>query len=212
MESGRVNQKRRTRVAIVAAAKDLVHRGVTPTVAQAAEAALVSRTTAYRYFPTQEALLVEVAMNIDVDEIEQLVATPVDDGDAQERAIAVLDLFNCHVLETETQYRTALRLYLDLWLGAARGDDTPIVREGRRRRWFEQSLEPLRSSVDTEGWERLVNALCLLGGPEAVTVLSDVCQLEPDTGREVTRWAAEVLIGATFTPARRRRPARRGAP
>jgi AcrR family transcriptional regulator len=53
-ETGRVNQKRRTRAAIVESAKELLQQGTTPTVAQAAEAALVSRTTAYRYFPTQE--------------------------------------------------------------------------------------------------------------------------------------------------------------
>ncbi len=60
IEDRRVNQKRRTRAAIVTAAKDLIEQRATPTVAQAAEAALVSRTTAYRYFPTQESLLVEV--------------------------------------------------------------------------------------------------------------------------------------------------------
>ena len=65
-ETGRVNQKRRTRAAIVEAAQAMLQEGVTPTVAQAAEAALVSRTTAYRYFPTQESLLVELSVNLDV--------------------------------------------------------------------------------------------------------------------------------------------------
>src|SRR5262249_15322283 len=65
-ETGRVNQKRRTRAALVEAAKQLVGEGVTPTVAQAAEAALVSRTTAYRYFPTQDSLLLELAVDLDV--------------------------------------------------------------------------------------------------------------------------------------------------
>ena len=35
--------------------------GTPPTVAEAAEEAKVSRATAYRYFPTQEALLIEIA-------------------------------------------------------------------------------------------------------------------------------------------------------
>ena len=39
--TGRANQKRRTRAAIVAAAGDLMAQGITPTVPQAAEAALV---------------------------------------------------------------------------------------------------------------------------------------------------------------------------
>jgi AcrR family transcriptional regulator len=206
LKDGRVNQKRRTRTAIVAAAKDLIENGVTPTVAQAAEAALVSRTTAYRYFPTQESLLVEVAMNDDVDDIERLVAASVGSDAAQERALGVLDLFNRHVFAAESQYRTALRLYLDLWLAAAAaGDDAPVVREGRRRRWFEQSLAPLRSTVDDREWDRLVAALCVLGGAEAAVVLRDVCQLEPEKALAITGWAAETLLRETFGTAKRRR-------
>ena len=51
--TGRSPQKARTRAALVAAARLLLARGVTPTVEQAAEAAVISRTTAYRYFPNQ---------------------------------------------------------------------------------------------------------------------------------------------------------------
>jgi len=204
-EGGRVNQKRRTRAAIVGAAKQLLDQGVTPTVAQAAEAALVSRTTAYRYFPTQESLLIEIAMDVDVDEIERLVGEPVDAAGAQERTRRVLDLLNQHVFDEEVKYRTALRLYLDLWLAAvAEGDDAPVVREGRRRRWLEQSLEPLRSTVDDEAWNRVIAALCMLAGGEAVVVLRDVCRLGPDEGRAVAAWAAETLLRETFGGSRRR--------
>jgi AcrR family transcriptional regulator len=199
LDTGRANQKRRTRAAIVEAAKELLGQGVPPTVADAAGAALVSRTTAYRYFPTQEALLVEVAMNIDVDDIEHLADSEVDADNAAARAVAVLDLLNRHAFAAETEYRTALRFYLDLWLqAAAEGQHEPIVREGRRRRWLEQSLAPLRSTVTKAEWERLINALCLLSGHEALAVFRDVCQLDVDKARKVTAWAAETLIRATF--------------
>lgn len=199
LETGRVNQKRRTRGAIVTAAKQLLADGVTPTVAQAAKAALVSRTTAYRYFPTQDSLLVEVAMDADVDDIEELVATEVTAEAARRRALAVLELFNHHVADAEVQYRTALRFYLDQWLRAVEeGDDAPDVRVGRRRGWFEQSLAPLRHTVSDEAWERAVTALCLLSGPEARTVLRDVCRLDDEAARDAVRWAAETLLDATF--------------
>ena len=55
---GRADQKRRTRAALVSAARELVARGVTPTVADAADAASISRAAAYRYFPNQALLLV----------------------------------------------------------------------------------------------------------------------------------------------------------
>ena len=54
---GRTNQKRRTREALVAAARAQVSDGLAPTVEDAARAAGISRTTAYRYFPNQRSLL-----------------------------------------------------------------------------------------------------------------------------------------------------------
>ncbi len=145
VDSGRANQKRRTRDAIVRAARELFEGGATPTVAEAAEAASVGRTTAYRYFPTQESLLLELSVNLDVDEIEGLVATPPADGSAVEHLRTVLRLLNEHVLADEVRYRTSIRLYLDLWLAAkAAGDDDPVVREGRRHRWIEASLASMR--------------------------------------------------------------------
>jgi AcrR family transcriptional regulator len=197
VQHGRINQKQRTRDAIVAAARELLASGVTPTVTEAAEAARVSRTTAYRYFPTQDALLIEIAMNADVVEIEALVASANDRDQARVRALDVLELFNAHVAGAEAQYRTALRLYLDQWLGAAAaGEATPIVRAGRRRRWFEQSLAPLRPVTDERSWEQTVAALCLLCGPEARTVLRDVCRLDEKTANDVIRFAADAILDA----------------
>jgi AcrR family transcriptional regulator len=199
--TGRVNQKRRTRAAIVEAAKELIGDGTTPTVAQAAEVALVSRTTAYRYFPTQESLLLEVAVNVDVDEIEALVARPVDRAGAAERAIEILRLLNTHVLAAEVQYRTSSRLYLDMWLAAmATGDPEPVVREGRRRRWFATVLAPWRSEVDPAELDRLVAALSMLAGIEGIIVLRDVCQLDGPAALDVAEWAARSLLARVLPP------------
>jgi AcrR family transcriptional regulator len=199
LTAGRVNQKRRTRTAIVDAARRLLADGVMPTVSQAAAAAEVSRTTAYRYFPTQDALLLEVAMHADVGDIEELAAEGGPVEVARERTLAVLELFNRHVADAEVQYRTALRLYLDQWLAQVEaGDPSPEVREGRRRRWFEQTLDPLRDTVTDEAWHRAITVLCLLSGPEALVVLRDVSHLEPEAGRDAVRWAAETLLDATF--------------
>ena len=55
--TGRVNQKARTREALISATRDLLAQGVVPSMERAATAASISRTTAYRYFPTQRELL-----------------------------------------------------------------------------------------------------------------------------------------------------------
>ncbi len=56
--SGRTHQKQRTREHLIAAARALLAGGGSPpTIEEAATAAAISRTTAYRYFPSQKALL-----------------------------------------------------------------------------------------------------------------------------------------------------------
>ncbi len=85
---GREAQKLRTRALIVAAAGGLTQ----PTVEQAADAAGVSRATAYRYFPTQEALSVELESGDVWREIEALVIDPqtADVGTRLDRLIDAL--------------------------------------------------------------------------------------------------------------------------
>lgn len=199
LTSGRVNQKRRTRAAIVDAARELLREGESPSVARAAEAALVSRTTAYRYFPTQESLLLEVAVTADVDEIEALVDA-ADGRDAGDAVTTVLDTFNRRVLDAEVQYRTATKLYTELVLaGLAQGDASPHVREGRRTRWIRHVLEPLRAEIEATTFDRLVAGLSMVAGTEAMFVLKDVCRLDPDDALAASRWAVDALLDAALS-------------
>jgi AcrR family transcriptional regulator len=66
--NGRPNQKTRTRKDLLQAAARLMKQGRTPTLEEVAEEALVSRATAYRYFPSMEALMVEAAVDVAVPE------------------------------------------------------------------------------------------------------------------------------------------------
>jgi AcrR family transcriptional regulator len=193
-----VNQKRRTRNAIVAAARAIVDRGESPSVATAAEEALVSRTTAYRYFPTQESLLLELSVTISVDEVEELLARPRDESNPEDRLLLLVDALNRSVSANEALFRTAQRHYLDTWLAAERageGHDYQ-VREGRRRQWIATVLAPLRDNLPDADFQRLQAALCLTMGGEAFTVLRDICQLTPDQAFAVAHWAAEAMLTA----------------
>src|SRR5580765_7558891 len=68
----RVRQTQRTRRALVAAADEIFAEGRVPTVADVAERADVARATAYRYFPTQEALLLETTFFGDSEPLRSL--------------------------------------------------------------------------------------------------------------------------------------------
>lgn len=193
----RANQKARTRVAIVEAAQFLRGKGETPTVAQAAEEAGVSRATAYRYFPTQEALLVEVAdITPGVTSVEAMLAE-FKTGDVERRLLSLLDAFNPIALADETHYRRALWVYLDTWLRSDRngGTEPPAVREGRRMRWLDQVLEPLEH-VPEERRRRLQAALALTLGADSLVIMKDVCGLDDEEALEVLRWAAVAILRA----------------
>src|ERR1700716_3663363 len=105
---GRSSQKARTRDALVAAARELIAAGDTPTIEAAAEAASISRTTAYRYFPSQRALLLAAH-----PEGEWRSLLP---GDAPADAAARLDIVVTAILrlivETEPPHRTPSGLSL----------------------------------------------------------------------------------------------------
>lgn len=202
--SGRVQQKMRTRAALVEAARALMRAGAAPTVPEAAEAARVSRATAYRYFPTHESLLVEISnITPSTQPIETLVEN-LPGGDIETRLLAVLERFYPIVVAEEVPMRTALRTYLDTWLKAhARGDTAVAVREGRRMRWLDKVLEPARRDLTETQHRRLRAALALTLSIDAMVVMKDVCRIQSDKeALAVLRWAATALLRAGLAEAR----------
>lgn len=198
----RANQKERTRAAIVDGGLKLLREGTTPTVASAAVAAKVSRTTAYRYFPTQDSLLVEVLSVTPSTAIVEKALERNRSGDAKQRLLALLDLFNPILLREEGQYRAALRVYLDTWLTSGNTDrrSGPRVRAGRRMRWLDEVLAPLRGELPEAAWRRLRNALSLTLGIDSVVIMKDVCGIEQDEEiLDVLRWTALAVLNATLT-------------
>jgi AcrR family transcriptional regulator len=197
-EDPRANQKARTREAIVEAAQQLYRQGGRPTIAQAAEQARVSRATAYRYFPTQEALMVEVTgVTPRVVEVEKLLGS-LSTEDVERRLLLLLDTFGQIVLAEEAEFRTALLVYLDTWLRSHRNggnNNAPAVREGRRMRWLDKVLEPL-DDLPEEQKRRLRAALALTMGMDSIVIMKDVCRLEDHEALAVLRWVATVLLRA----------------
>jgi AcrR family transcriptional regulator len=203
----RENQKARTRAALVDAATELLREGGAPTVPEAAERARVSRATAYRYFPTQDALLTEIAgVGPAVAPVEDMLAG-LDGIDVEERLTRLLDMLNPIMLADEARGRAALRVYLDTWLHS--GGDAPLLREGRRVRWLDTVLEPERPRLSDAHYERLRAALALTMSIDAIVVMRDVCHIDDDGELlEVLRWAASVILRAGLSPPGHLPPAR----
>ena len=187
--NGRTAQKRRTRDALVAAARDLVAQGLTPTVEAAAEAASISRTTAYRYFASQGALLAAAH-----PETAWQSALPEDPPrDVAARLDLVLEATHEMLLDTEPQQRTMLRLSLEA--GPEERAQLPL-RQGRVIKWLEEALEPLEEQMASEDRHRLALAIRSATGIEALAWLTDVGGLSRPDAVELMRWSARAMLDA----------------
>ena len=185
--TGRTRQKQRTRDALVAAARDLIARGgAAPTVEAAAEAASLSRTTAYRYFPTQKALLVASHPEIAASSL-----VPDDAGDDPEaRLLGAVDAFIRIVVDTENQQRTMLRLALD----PDTSRESLPLRQGRAITWFEEALAPLRPRLTDAEIHRLAVSVRSAVGIESLVWLTDIAGLTREEAAERMLWSARALF------------------
>lgn len=190
-QTGRVDQKRRTRQALIDAACALVAEGLTPTVEEAATAARISRTTAYRYFPSQRALLASA-----FPEIELASVLPPDaPDDPVQRFEAVVEYVTDMVVDTEAQQRTMLRLSLEV---DAEERANLLLRQGRVIGWLEDALSALRGRVPDAAMRRLVLAVRATIGIESFVWLTDVAGLAPEEAIATMRWSADALLRRTL--------------
>jgi AcrR family transcriptional regulator len=190
--TGRTRQKRRTRDALITAARGLVASGVTPTVEQAAAAAGVSRAAGYRYFPNRRALL--VAAHPETGARSLLPADPPDDPAA--RLDTVIQAFTRLIVRTEAQQRTMLRLSLDADPPGRAG--LPL-RQGRAVGWIEEALAPLHGRLSEQDISQLALAIRGAVGIEALAWLTDVAMLTRDEAVRLMSWSAQALLHAALT-------------
>jgi AcrR family transcriptional regulator len=194
-ETGRYRQRRRTRAAIVAAAADLLKAGRTPSMQEVAEAADVSRRTLYQYFPTLDQLLLDATLGALSGEsvteaIDEALRGPGSDADRAVRAVAA-------IAAESARQMTAGRSLIRLTVG-----EPPEQKRGyRRTAWLEQATEPLRKSLSPEAHDRLLDALAMIAGWEALVVLADIRGRDPEQQQAAVTWAARALIVAALTEA-----------
>jgi AcrR family transcriptional regulator len=198
-ETGRFRQRRRTRTAIVAAAAELLAAGRTPSVNDVAEAAEVSRRTVYLYFPTVEQLLLDATLGmLSQAAVDEAIEAADTGGDSGERVAAMIRALSSMSTETLPLGRSLIRLTV----APTDGDDASSPRRGYRRvAWIERALEPLRPQLAPAAFERLVSALAMVVGWEALIVLQDLRGLSGEEQTETSLWAARALIRAALDEA-----------
>jgi AcrR family transcriptional regulator len=188
--------KERTLRLLRQAARELLRTGGPLTVQAAAELAGVSRATAYRYFPNNDAVVLHATMSLaddplaDADWGHQETATS---GELGDRAAELVRATAAWAFDHETELRTMLRLSLT----PERENQQPRRGLTNRGRWIAALLQGLPADVPPAARERLAAALIPLFGSDAVVWTSDIAQLPREQAIDLLAWMAQALISAT---------------
>ena len=178
----------------------MMQAGEVPSVTAVAEAAGVSRATAYRYFPSQAALVHAV-----VDEaLGPILDWTSDSSDPETRVGALLETSLPRIDEFEATFRAALKHSLFEWAEQKAGAGTngePRFKRGHRVDLLRSALAPLQPRLSAPALDRLAKALSLVFGVETLVVLKDIWGADGDEAREVALWAARAMLRAALAEA-----------
>ena len=172
----------------------------------AADLAGVSRATAYRYFPSNEAVVMHATMPL-LEEAGTRLQPPepkeTSPREVPEQASALVRTMAGWAFDHENELRTLLRLSL----APERANDTPRRGSTNRETWIASLIERLPEHVSEPARERLAAALVPLFGADAVVWTTDIAQLDRDTAVDVMAWMAAALVQATIDDSRGSAPA-----
>lgn len=200
--SPRSNQRLRTRKDLLDAAGRLLRERQSLTMEEVAREAMVSRATAYRYFPNLDSLLVEAPLDGAVPDAMDLfaddpTADPIERLDRAEAALHEM------IYKNEARLRAMVVHSLKQWLDD-REHRIP-VRQNRRTPIIEAALAPVRERFDEATYARLCAALALVFGTESMLVFRDVVPLSEPDARQVKSWALKALVRAALEDSQKRR-------
>jgi len=196
MNTGRSNQKERTRTAIVTAAREAVASGNEITMPDVARRALVSEATAYRYFPDLASLLREVLAGI-WDSPEHAMAPIAGSNDPVERIGFATELLLREVLAHQAAVRALIATSVTKPAPAG-------MRPGRRIGLIDEALRPLDATMAVRRpaeFEQLKRALAIVVSAEALFTLTDLLELAPETAIAAAVRTARSVTAAALADA-----------
>ena len=201
-DTGRVNQKARTRAAIVEACRALTRSGGEVTMPKVAERALVSEATAYRYFPDLVSLLQEAFAGLWPDPAEVL-APVAGSADPAERVA-----FACeYLLRGVHAYQGSVRAMIAATIASPRAP--AALRPGIRFGLIDEALAPFAppagpasvTSLSPDAMTRLKQDLSAVVSAEAFFTLTDLCGLTPEDAIASAVRTAVTVTAAAFAAA-----------
>jgi AcrR family transcriptional regulator len=170
---------------MVSTASDLMRQGLSPSVSEVAEAAGVSRSTAYRYFPT----LADMLRAVVAEALGPILSWDDPATKGEGRLVSLYGKTFPRLTEHEATFRAAIRQSLEPSVEVP-GDKT--LGRGHRRALLARAVSD--SGLTAAQSSRLVQALSLTFGIEAMIVLKDICGLGDQEAEDVAIWAARALL------------------
>jgi AcrR family transcriptional regulator len=188
-----VNQKARTRAAIVQAVHDLARSGAEITMPSVAEAAMVSEATAYRYFPDLVTLLLEADQSTWPDPAQAL-APVADSAEPAERIGFAARLLLDGVLANESAVRAMIA-------GSITRPEIAARRPGHRFGLIDAALAPAAHRLDPATLTQLRRGLTVVVSADALFTLTDLCELSRADAVDSVVHTARALTEAAFRAA-----------
>ncbi|MET8450560.1 TetR/AcrR family transcriptional regulator [Streptomyces sp. NPDC005209] len=191
IDTGRSNQKRRTRAAIVEAASNLIAAGGEVSMPAVARAAMISEPTAYRYFPDLPSLISEALAGAWPPPAEAL-APVADSTDPAERVAFACEFLLRGILRRQGAVRAMIAATI---ARPAAATERPGIRFGL----IDHALAPLDETLattDPEAFAQLKRDLAVVVSAEALFTLTDLCGLAPEVAI-----ASAVRTATTLTEA-----------
>lgn len=182
--TGRREQKLRTRAALVESARRVLASGELPTVESVARTAGVSRTTAYRYFPSADALVRAAHPEVELRSL-------LDDdapSDVQGRLDRVLAEHFRIIRDWEPQLRASLAA------SVRPGAPLPTLRQGRGIGWILDALSPLEDDLTKTELRQLAVRMRAVSGIESLVWLVDVAGLSRKRAFDAMRANAHAVL------------------
>lgn len=195
-QTGRINQKMRTRRELLRGARELMQSGEPVTVAGAAKRVGISTATSYRYFSEPATMQVEAVMEMDLNNsdtlLEQLERAVEHNSNIPERLIAAQRLILAHIRENEYPYRIYIAKSHEQSVQGPAGNNS-LQGHTHILALIDMALSPLRGTLSEMSFRRATAALAAICSPEHYFALKDTCGLRE---RDLDETSAQSLRAA----------------
>jgi AcrR family transcriptional regulator len=190
LNTGRAEQKRKTREDILAAAQQFLTSDTEFTLEDVAEHTNMSRATVYRYFSNVDLLCAEAALNIQTKTPEEIIEE-VKNLNLRESLFHVQHYFNTLTHKHETAFQKYLSVVLD---ESIKNDKNKQLRGARRPIAVDAIMESHRQQMNATDFQNLKHIITVLSGIEPQVANKDVNGLSSKESNDLLRWALEMIL------------------